>query len=150
LRGKAEDAANVMANMIAMQNSPVDMLMYYDSNVMSAYCGIFDPVSGGVFKTYYSFLIFGQLYSLGMQVECISEHDGIYAIAAKGECGAAIALVNLCDEDHEISLSVGGIPYENASIFAVDKRHDFCEVKESLCNMQLCSKGIKFVKLGDF
>ena len=59
-------------------------------------------------------------------------------------------MVNLCDEDHEISLSVGGFPHENASIFAVDERHDFCEVKESLCNMRLCSKGIKLVRLGDF
>lgn len=147
LRGKAEDAANVMANMIAMQNSPVDMLMYYDSNVMSPYCGIFDPVGGGVFKTYYSFYIFGQLYSLGEQVRCVADSGDVYALAAKGEQGAAIVLANLSDAEQEISLSIDGTSIENARIFAVDESCEFCEVAGDVGSMRICAKGIKFIKL---
>ena len=150
LRGTAADAANVLANMIAMQNAPVDMMMYYDANVMSPYCGIFDPISHGVFKTYYSFYVFGQLYSLGEQVECVSEQGGIYAIAAKGVDGAAIAVVNLSGTEQEISLSLDGIQQKNIQAFAIDEQCVFCEEQPSLDRLKLDANGIKLIKIAHF
>ena len=150
LRGTAQDAANVLASMIAMQNAPVDMLMYYDSNVMSPYCGLFNPINHGVFNTYYSFYIFGQLYALGEQVECCSDCDGVYVLAARGEQGSAIAIVNHTGEKQQISLSFEGETGENAKIFSVDEDRAFLEVDEDLSCFSILPNGLKFVKFGSF
>ncbi len=150
LRGTAEDATNVMANMIAMQNAPVDMLMYYDANVMSPYCGLFNPIDHGVFNTYYSFYIFGQLYTLGEQVACSSDCDEIYAIAARGDKGAAVAIVNHSGAEQKISLSFEGTMVENAKIFSVDENHAFLETQEDLSCLSMAPNSITFVKFGDF
>lgn len=150
LRGTAEDATNVMANMIAMQNAPVDMLMYYDANVMSPYCGLFNPINHGVFNTYYSFYIFGQLYTLGEQVACSSDCDEIYAVAARGDQGAAVAIVNHTGAEQNISLSFEGAIGENAKIFSVDENHAFLETQEDLSCLSMAPNSMKFVKLGNF
>jgi len=150
LRGTAEDAVNVLANMIAMQNAPVDMLMYYDTNVMSPYCGLFNPINHGVFNTYYSFYIFGQLYTLGDQVECYSESDGIYAIAARGEQGAALAVVNSTGKDQKIQLELEGISGKPVRIFSVDKDNAFDETDEELSLLCMSPNSIRLVKFGDF
>lgn len=150
LRGTAEDAANVMTNMIVMQNAPVDMLMYYDANVMSPYCGLFNPIDHGVFNTYYSFYIFGQLYALGEQVECCSDCDGVYVLAARGEQGSAIAIVNHTGEKQQISLSFEGETGENAKIFSVDEDRAFLEVDEDLSCFSILPNSLKFIKFGSF
>ena len=150
LRGTAEDAANVMTNMIVMQNAPVDMLMYYDANVMSPYCGLFNPIDHGVFNTYYSFYIFGQLYALGEQVECYSDRDGVYVLAARGEQGSAIAIVNHTGEKQQISLSFEGETGENAKIFSVDEDRAFLEVDEDLSCFPILPNSLNFIKFGSF
>jgi len=136
--------------MIVMQNAPVDMLMYYDANVMSPYCGLFNPIDHGVFNTYYSFYIFGQLYALGEQVECYSDRDGVYVLAARGEQGSAIAIVNHTGEKQQISLSFEGETGENAKIFSVDEDRAFLEVDEDLSCFSILPNGLKFVKFGSF
>ncbi len=150
LRGTAEDAANVMTNMIVMQNAPVDMLMYYDANVMSPYCGLFNPIDHGVFNTYYSFYIFGQLYALGEQVECSSDCDEVHALAARGDQGAAVAIVNHTGAEQKISLSFDGARGENAKIFSADGNHAFLEISEDLSCLTVAPNSISFVKFGDF
>ena len=150
LRGTAEDAANVMTNMIVMQNAPVDMLMYYDANVMSPYCGLFNPIDHGVFNTYYSFYIFGQLYALGEQVECSSDCDEVHALAARGDQGAAVAIVNHTGAEQKISLSFDGTRDENAKIFSADGNHAFLEISEDLSCLTVAPNSINFVKFGDF
>jgi len=150
LRGTAEDAANVMTNMIVMQNAPVDMLMYYDANVMSPYCGLFNPIDHGVFNTYYSFYIFGQLYALGEQVECCSDCDGVYVLAARGEQGAAVAIVNCTGTEQQISLSFEGETGENAKIFSVDEDRAFLEVDEDLSCFPILPNSLNFIKFGSF
>lgn len=150
LRGTVQDAANVLASMIAMQSAPVDLMAYYDSNVMSPYCGIFNPIDYGVFKTYYSFYIFGQLYALGEQFECSCDCNGVFAIAARGEQGAAVAIVNYTGADQEISLSIEGVNGGSVRVLSVDENHDLIEVDEESSRLLLSANGIKFVKFGDF
>ena len=150
LRGTAEDAVNVLANMIAMQSAPVDMMMYYDANVMSPYCGLFNPINHGVFNTYYSFYIFGQLYALGQQVECFSDCDGIYALAARGEQGAAVAIVNHTGAEQEIALDFEGLTEETAKIFSLDESQAFLEADEELSCLSMPPNSIKFIKFGNF
>ena len=43
-RGTINDSAAVASNMLALQNSSLDMLMYYDTKTDSAYCGLYNPL----------------------------------------------------------------------------------------------------------
>lgn len=105
-RGTLGDAAQVGAMMIALQHTPVDLLMYYDGSLESSYGGLFDPMTRTPFKAYYAFWGFGQLYELGYQYP-IEGADPVgrlthtlYALAA-GNLEAdrrALLIVNLGEE----------------------------------------------------
>ena len=90
-RGQLSDAAHVGAMMVALQHSAVDMLTYYDGQVESTYCGLFDPLTCTPFKAYYAFSAFGELYRLGWHyaIEGAGEggalSDTLYALAAGSE-----------------------------------------------------------------
>ncbi len=93
--GTSEACAKAAAMMLAMQNSSVTTLCYYDARVcFSMYGGLFNPITYGPFCAYYAFKAFGKLYSLGTQVSCSWDGDGLYALAAKGDVGNAIMIAN--------------------------------------------------------
>ncbi|MBR6373951.1 MAG: hypothetical protein IKS20_12285 [Victivallales bacterium] len=76
-------AAFTAACFIAGQNSPLDMLMYYDARPGTPFNGMFDHISKRPLKGYYPFLYFSQLYKLGMQIQCDCDDQSIFALAAK-------------------------------------------------------------------
>ena len=149
LRGSAEDAANILAGMIAMQNAPVDMMMYYDANIMSPYCGLFNPIDHSAFNAYYSFLVFGKLYSLGEQVECVADRNGIYTLAARTYAGGAIAIVNLSGEEQNICLDISGIADNGARIFSIDEHNAFTQADENISCLNMPRNAIKFIEIGN-
>jgi len=93
-RGTLEDSANVSEMFLAMQNTTVDMLMYYDGQVHGSYQGLFNPISYEPFKTYYVFKSFNELYKLKKQAEVSEIPDGISCVAATAENKYAIMLTN--------------------------------------------------------
>lgn len=103
-RGTLEDASLVAAMLIAMQNSPVDMLAYYDGQMETPYGGLFNPLTMSPFKAYYAMKAFGALYRLGMQYPLCGQApdgqitEGVYALAAGNDQGkVAVMLVNTND-----------------------------------------------------
>ena len=76
-------AAFSAAFMCEGQNSPVDMLMYYDARP-SVYNGLFDFYTLRPIRGYYAFTMFGDLYRLGTQVKSSSDDEEIYTVGAKG------------------------------------------------------------------
>lgn len=74
-----EGAALICALMSVMQNTSLDMLMYYLIQP-SAWNGAFDYYTLKKLKPYYSFLLFSKLYK--MQTEAKSDDKDIYVIAA--------------------------------------------------------------------
>lgn len=74
-------AAAVMTN---GQNTPVDMLMYYDARP-STFNGLFDYYTQKPLKTYHVFSAFAEMRRLGTQVFSTSKANGVYVLAAKGE-----------------------------------------------------------------
>lgn len=96
LKGSLLDSSNVMANMLALQDSAADMLMYYDFRVMSKYCGAINSITDEPFKTYYVFKAFSELYEKKTQVECLTpDNDEYYAVAAyDGNEGVALITNN--------------------------------------------------------
>ncbi len=109
LRGTPEAAAKAAAMMLAFQNKKTTTLCYYDARIgQSVYGGMFNPMNYKPLGTYYSFKAFGELWSLGTQVE-VDGADGIYAIAATDESGEkrALMLTNL-GEDVELETGLEG------------------------------------------
>ncbi len=129
-RGEASDAAHIGGMMCAMQKTAADMSMYYDANLNSGYCGLFDPVHRGrVFKAYYAFLAWGRLYRMGYEAESRTEAPGVYSTAASDGKARAILLANTSGKPVTISLSCGG----TWTAHAVDGEHEWeeCEMDGS-------------------
>lgn len=145
-RGLMCDATKVLAVMLTMQNSPVDMCMYYDANENATYCGIFNPITHDVFKAYYSFYIFGQMYAMGTQ--CISQTDdeNLYAMAAKGDGKKAFVIVNDSDEEKNVELSVVGANLSEGKAIAVDEEHFFDEIEGPEKEVILPPYSIRYVE----
>lgn len=76
-------AAYTIAVFCSCQNSNiVDMLMYYDARVRKEYNGLFDSDYLEPLKTYYAFMAYSEIYSCDNQIDCISDEENIYALAA--------------------------------------------------------------------
>lgn len=103
-RGTLEDSANVSANFVALQNSALDMAMYYQWVFNSNYCGAIDPISDKPFATYYAFWNYGRLYGLGTQVAASTDAEEVYALAACKDGVTDIIIVNASEEKYELKL----------------------------------------------
>ena len=143
-RGTLFDASNILCTMIALHSTPTDMMLYYDFRYWSSYCGAVNPLNMTPFKAYYSFYTFGQLYALGKCVECSSDTDGIYALAATDGEKKAIAIVS--NKNEEVTVSIDGID-DTAKIFAVDNENDFAEISGTPTSLTIPAYGIRYVEL---
>ena len=119
-RGKAADASNIAAMMCAMQKTPTDMCMYYDGQAHSSYCGLFSGDFHNVFKAYYAFRAFGELYLQKNEVFSETSAEGVYICAASGDKKTAL-IVNSNAESIDITLEAPVI----LQCFATDEKHDF-------------------------
>lgn len=111
-RSGVKGAAYMTTALINMQNSPVDIAMYYDGQYKFAdlYCGLYWH-NGWKKPGYYSFLFFSRLRDLGNQVQ--SDYDvqkEVYSCAAISDDGAerAILLVNNTEKTYTVNLRVTG------------------------------------------
>ncbi len=125
-RGKAVDAANIAAMMIAMHGTSTDMCMYYDGQMHSSYCGLFDSVNHTVFKAYYAFLYFGKLYSLGTEIkpELNDLPEGLFVLAAADGKENAVLLANTTGKEQEITVEGPG----SLKVYATDEEHENMEI----------------------
>ena len=119
-RGETRDLSNIAGMMLEMQAAPVDMLMYYDGQAFSSYCGLYDPVHRGIFRAYWAFPAFNALYRLGTWCPSASDDPEVMTLAARGEGGRAILLVNRSDRPKDIVL-----PGSPGSVRVADEGHDF-------------------------
>lgn len=93
-RGTLQDSANISEMMLEMQNTDLDMLMYYDGQVHGSYQGLFNPISYEPFKAYYVFKAFSELYGLGKQAEVTDVPEKMRCVAATNGEGRAIMMTN--------------------------------------------------------
>ncbi len=91
LKGTLRHAALSMGNMLALQNSSLDMAMFYDARLgMGTYAGMFNCMTYKPLPAYYSFKAFGELYSKGAQVFVGELPRNVYAVAAKDITGTLV------------------------------------------------------------
>ena len=92
------------AYLCAAQNSPVDMLMYYDARPETVFNGLFDFRSFAPLPAYYALFSWADLRELGTQVDArvepaSRENDIVRAVAARGADGSLGVLVaRYCDD----------------------------------------------------
>ena len=146
-RGAQRDAAEILSMMCAMQNTPTDMCMYYDMRLSSSYCGMFNPVTQDVFKAYYAFYAFGQLYRLGTQAACRMHGEGLYALAAVGEDEKGALVVNHQNQAVTVCVQITGGAAGKCKLYRVDEAHDFEEdTAFDLAALTLPPYGIAYIK----
>lgn len=108
----AKAAALCAGVLCALQHSPVDKAMYYDSQLRwdDEWCGLFKPgkthrhvIGNNVIpvKPYFAFYAFGVLYGLGKESFTCVEGEYLYACAATGEKESALLLSGYCMDDIE-------------------------------------------------
>ena len=91
-------AAFVAAAMIASQNAPVDMLMYYDAKPTADFNGLFDKVTFRPLAPYYAISAWGRLAACRSAVKATSDVPEVYVAAARGRDGRrAIMLARYSD-----------------------------------------------------
>ena len=124
-RGTEKCCASATAMLLAMQNEKMDVMCYYDARMgISIYGGLFNPLTEEPYCTYYGFKAFGKLYKMGVQTECVSDTNGLYAIAATNENGdeKGLLIANVGAETTvETNLESGFRVYE------IDEKHMFAE-----------------------
>lgn len=123
-RGKLIDACLIATNFLALQKEPLDMLMYYDAQITSNYCGMFNPITNEPFKAYYSFKAFNELYKLKNEVETQSDDKELYCVGAKQGDTVAVMVANISDNEKTITLK-GLQKIDTVNIFVIDETHEY-------------------------
>ncbi len=131
-RGTPKDAAMIAAMMCTMQNTSVDSCMYYDGQVDTSYGGMFDPVKHTVFKAYYAFKAFNELYVLKNQGYIKNEDDRLYAICAADDNKYAVLIANPHNEDISVCYSVN--TEICPKVYIIDETHDLTEAELNIEN----------------
>jgi hypothetical protein len=129
-RGKINDASNIAAMMCGMQKTPTDMCMYYDGQIGSSYCGIFNPIKNDIFPAYYAFYAFNELYKLDGEVINRAEGKGLYMCAATNGSDSAALLVNTLGETMPAELCFEGFEKAGKTKLTrvlLDDSHSFTE-----------------------
>ncbi len=125
-RGTLADASHIGAMLVAMQNTSVDMLCYYDGQLESSYGGLWNPLTYKPFKAYYTFCAFNELYRLGTQygIEGAAPDGqiapGLYALAA-GDADATARAVVLYNLGSETTVKA---PDGRWTVAVIDGTHD--------------------------
>lgn len=112
-----------------MQNTTVDMLMYYDGQVHGSYQGLYNPISFKPFKAYYAFKAFSQLYALGNQAEVSDAPEGVSCIAATDGTKKAVMITN---KGENLSLKLDTPAEEAFKIYRINDNSDL-DFDEEIC-----------------
>ena len=167
-------AAFCGAIMIAMQSTQNAICTYFEADVIKEWCGIFQVKDMAIGanregkdnclleprKPFYAFKAFGQLLSLGTEVECCCEENGVYVCAAKNDKEQAVMLAsyqsNIRQGITEVTLS--GLPKKGCQIkiYLTDEGSDEkleksiqCQGETCVLPLHLIDEQVRLIKIGD-
>jgi len=132
-RRSMKGAAFVAATMSALQDAPVDMLMYYDFRSNSNYCGFYDYQTQEHMPVYYAFYAWSKLR--GSQCACSVEGGAgdIYAVASVKD-GKTTLLLTRYDGDNNacnlarVKVSLSGRSLGMVFCHLTDSEHRYTEI----------------------
>ena len=113
-----------VATMIQMQNSPMDMAVYYDAQPHMIFCGLFD-MYGVEQKTFYGFKAYNYLYRAGKQVDLFGTESNVFSMAATDGKTNYVLLSNHESDDEIVDVELNAIA-ENSTcnMYLLDNEHD--------------------------
>lgn len=145
---EAIGAAYVASAFALMQNSPVDIAMYYDALPTRRYCGLYYFPSKRVTKTYYSFLAFNELYKLGNEVESsVNSEKQLFVCAASFKNKNAMLIINNNPKAKNVEWDIKGIKGKSTA-YIIDENRMFLPVKFDK-NFVLPAYAVLLVKYND-
>ena len=126
-------AAYAAAVLCAGQDSPVDMLMYYDARPCG-FNGLFDMYNFEPLKTYYVFLAWAKLAKLGRRIAVdTQDKTGIYAVGAASGKKTGILISRYFEEkelpaDLPVTFTLKNGDLRGARLYLIDETHDLTEI----------------------
>ena len=128
-------AAFSIACMLACQNTPLDMLMYYDARIGCGMNGLFHMVTLNPMKLYYGFKMFARLRRLKNQLDLKCEGENIYALGAKDGDEAGFIVTYYAEDRTGLPNKTVEMEFEGASgtqfeFYILDENRDGAIVKK--------------------
>ena len=108
--GTAEQASEIAAMLVGMQNSELDAACIYDARCGTGmFSPLFNPLTYEPHKAYYAFTAFNELRKLGTAVKVVQdERAGLWSAAACRGDDAALLIVNASSVAIPLEVSVVG------------------------------------------
>jgi len=139
--GTARAGAAACAMLCEMQNSPTDMLFYYDARILAgAYGGFFNFYTGKATPVYYTFKAFGKMFK-GTQTQCSCDENGIYTLAAVNGQKKCILISNYSDVSKELCINEKGM-----SCYIIDESHSLEKVDIDLTAFTLLPNQVCYIE----
>ena len=126
-------AAYAAAVMCIGQQTPLDMLMYYDARPCS-FNGLFGYYNFEPLKTYYVYSAWAKLAEMGKQIAVDTrEKNGIFAVGATDGSKTGILISRFFEEDQlpedlPVTFSLKKGDLRGARLFLIDETHDLTEI----------------------
>ncbi|MBE6590442.1 MAG: hypothetical protein E7646_00200 [Ruminococcaceae bacterium] len=134
-------AAKTLAFMLLMQNTPTDIMCYYDARIgHSAYGGMFNPDTLYPYRNYYSFCQFNTLYSLGEQYHSQTDNPNVYCCAAAKDKKAALVIANTCEHETICDIKIEGISTDDVMILQIDEENLYTLTGKDLRSLPITLK----------
>ena len=127
LRGTAYHSAATAGFILAMQQSKVDIGMFYDGRCATGkHGGLFNPMTLQPLKSYWAFTSFNELYRLKNEMFSASDTKNVYVCAAADRDEAAVMIVNFSEQECPVELDLGGKTITSCRL--TDAAFDFAPV----------------------
>ncbi|MBR2498598.1 MAG: hypothetical protein IKB67_02675 [Clostridia bacterium] len=135
-RNTMRDAINIISNMLMWQNAPIDMAVYYNSRITSSYGGMFNPLTWGVTKAFYSFKAFNALYRLGKQTIAESDDEQVLTVSATNGEDVAIVISNYSEEDKALKIT-GLEDITDKCVYSIDENNNLDQIDKDVLNGEI-------------
>ena len=133
--GGCKGAAFDMAAISAAQDSPIDMMMYYDTRP-SSFCGLFDYYTYRPKKPYYVFYWYGSFYDCAHFIPCQSRIPDIFTLCgmyADGKTQAVLTYYTDKDGQPAKTVTVDLGRTAKWDVYLLDETHNAERIETTQC-----------------
>lgn len=116
----------LLACICAAQDSPIDMLMYYDTRP-SGFNGVFDYYSYAPLKGYYAMYWYGMFYDMAKEIPSANKIENIYSLCGVDEKGKVLAVLGHYSDDDNAANKQVFVDFGKKGkyeIYLLDDTHD--------------------------
>ena len=147
-RNEVRGASRTLAFMLMMQDTPTDVMCYYDAGIgASDYRSFLNPDTLYPYRTYYAFPMFNSLYKLGNQVAVTSSEPMLFAGAARRNGRASIVIANTTGDSVWITPSFSGFDSDEVAVHRIDEENSYTLTHEGLGSFMIPADGCVEISL---